>query len=190
MNVEFSITRPIVVHVVDASSNRDRFEHACTSAMTEALRAAGIAVTASSPHLAMTVAELNDAFAVEDEWNLLLFVSHGERDPGNANYLRVADHDGHWYLLHGIDLHLENKAACLCVCEGDNVDAWWTLIKEQLAIWCIAPTGGTTDAQARAFFPAVIEEMHHMGVRIERDHAQEAVGNHNAKAGGMMVVRP
>jgi hypothetical protein len=190
MNLAVAIQRPILVHVVDASSNLDGFEHACTHAMTDTLRAAGVRVTASSPQLAMSLPELNHSFAVEDEWNLLLFVSHGEREPdGKADYLRVADQEGHWYLLHGLELHVQDKAICLCVCEGDTEDAWWTVIREQLAIWCIAPTGKITDTQAGAFFPAVIEEMHHMGVAITPGYAKRAVDEHNAKAGGMMVVR-
>lgn len=189
MNVEVALTSPIVVHVVDATSNVEGFEHACTRAMTKELRASKLNVTSSSPHLANEMGDLVDAFAVEEEWNVLLFVSHGEREKEKADYLRLGDHDAHWFLANGIKMNLRDKGVFLCVCEGYSDDACSVLINEQLALWLVAPMAKITDSQARAFFPAVIHELHEKGVRITPECASQAVDNHNVDAGGTMAVR-
>jgi hypothetical protein len=152
--VRTSVALPFVVHVVDATSNRDGFEHDCTRAMCTALRAANVPLTPSSPHLAMDMQALGEAFAIEETWSVLLFVSHGEREPdGTADYVRLGDHDATWFMLHGIDLRLTDKAAFLCVCDGDCDDARWTLVREQLGLFMVAPREKITDGEARAFFP-------------------------------------
>ncbi len=188
--VRTSVARPFVVHVVDATSNLDGFEHACTTAICAALRAANVPLTPSSPHLAMDMQALGEAFAIEETWSVLLFVSHGEREPGEtADYVRLGDHDATWFMLHGIDLRLTDKAAFLCVCDGDCDDARWTLVREQLGLIMVAPSEKITDAEARAFFPAVLQELYEMQIDIAPEHAKYVVGRHAAVANGKMVVR-
>jgi len=171
MDLQDAITRPVIVHVVDASSNRHGFEHDCTQAMSVVFRRAGVQVTRSSPHLTMNVADLKRAFAVEDAWNVLLYV----------------ERDARWPLATHVGLNVARKLVFLCMYEGDPTGSASSIFRQQGAACVVAPTAAIHTAQALTFFPRVIQDLHETG--LDADHVALAVHQRNPRTGGVMALR-
>ncbi|WP_437656671.1 hypothetical protein [Sorangium sp. So ce1182] len=187
--VRCAVPGALKVLVVDATNNIRKAEHDMTRTIVEALKQRNVPVTANSPVLATDVRSFAAAFETEETWNTLLLLSHGRAVAGEGvDILRLGDWRTHWFLANAVDMKLEDKAVFLGVCEGACEDATYVLLRDQLALLLVAPTGKLTTLEAIAFFPpALAELLGHEELTPELVH--EAIRKHGALAGGKMTIQ-
>jgi hypothetical protein len=173
--------------VVDATANLKNFEHKLTSEIARQLSQLKIPMTRNSPVLAKSFTEFADAFAIDDDWNVLLLVSHGRSVAGGPDLLQLADLRANWFLANGVDMKIADKAVFLAVCEGACEDAVYVLLRDQVALLLVAPGAPLKGTEARDFFPTVLGEL--LGkTEITPEQVGAAVRKHAALAAGKMKI--
>jgi hypothetical protein len=187
--VRCAVPGALKVLVVDATGNIRNVEHNMTRTIVDALRQRNVPMTANSPVLATDVRTFAEAFETQEEWNTLLLLSHGRAVAGErADILRLGELRTHWFLANAVDMKLEDKAVFLGVCEGACADATYVLLRDQLALLLVAPTGKLTTGEAIAFFPPVLSEL--LGHdELTPELVQDAIRTHAALARDKMTIQ-
>ena len=141
------------LQLVDATCNKNGFEYGVSDRVLCGLRASKVPLASDDVKHVKTLRELENA--CQGSFNALLYFAHGGRVDGTeASKIQAGDMVTTWYLLQHLNLNLEDKLVCLCVCHGYNGDAINTLPQGNLfALTVVAPKDAISGQEAVLFFP-------------------------------------
>ncbi len=150
------------VLVVDLTHDKKGFEHNMTRTICNQLRERGVVLTDNSPAFSSNIDEYEDVLSNCADFNCLLLVTHGSKDPNNGEASKVIGPDGRtdWYSLARSSAPLKDKFIMLAVCYGCCEDSIAAFTQE--CSWALSLLGSHVSLKRReatAFFPAFLEEL-------------------------------
>jgi hypothetical protein len=176
---------------IDASRDREGFEHTLSREVFAELREAGVDLATDDVIFADDVETYKNAFG-RGEFNTLLLLTHGSKDPDDGNVSGIAGPGeiSNYYELAGLAPLLRDKLICLAVCYGSCEDARQVFLSENhFALTLVAPKSPLSESEVRAFFPAFFSELKKSCANeIDPNVVRRCVDRNNHFANERMVV--
>lgn len=184
--------RPRVL-VVNATGPGTTWEQACAVKICEGARAAGVELTPTSPVQPQDFAEFVRLFEAPEsqDYNVLLLLAHGwSSSSGPRQRVDLAGEELDWYVLHGLEMQLQDKLVLLCVCEGQGDEAIDTIVRgDHFALMLVGSNRKITRMEAEAFFPRFLSELAQLSYSsIDPDVVALVLGEQNHLANDKMLI--
>ena len=191
IDVRGTVSRPLVVAVVDGTGNAKGFEHDTSKAIAQMLNDRGVAVVDGGPRFIDDMDALSQA--VPENASAVLFFGHGTRpsaDAASAAMVTVGTIAEYWQLLGRSGLDWSDKLVLLCVCWGYNVDAIRAVTESAVgALAVVAPLDSMTASEARAFFPEMLSRLQQTSPSyIDPDYVEQLIEESNDLAGRKVTM--
>lgn len=187
---------PLKVLVVDQTRNEGGFEHNTSDYVLGRLKADNVLVATTSVVHSSDTTKLTHALENHD-FNVLLMFAHGKAGApngvasGEAGGICFGRSDFQPWQTYGNYLeNLTDKVVVMCICEGMNFDAVWTLFQQKSVLTLVGSSSSITGRQAEDFLPEFFDSLNQSCTnQIPPETVESCVQDHNQLTGGIMSSR-